>query len=172
MKTQLTTIVLITVTLFFISPRNIFSQVQQPSIQLKTDIVQFNENANEWKLYLNYDSINVLYKVITCTEEINGATNTLIVLRVENNANNDYQIEWINRLLSEKNINPTNQTEQEAFRRIEIKKDCVLEGRCNGSNLRIYIKSSSQVDLFHITKFQLDKMAIRIVDQVTLDEFH
>ena len=172
MKTKLTIIVLLTFSVFFMITRNANGQVQHEPIIVKTEIVQFEENSMEWKLYLDYDSLNIFYKRITCTEDVNGAINTFIVLRLDNNSSEDYKLEWEVRLFSESDLDAVGDTDKRAFRSLLLAKKSFLEGKCNGPNLRIYLKSSNHVNSPNITKFQLAKMSFRIADEIPLEKKH
>jgi hypothetical protein len=146
-----------------------YGQTSAPEKPIKTEIVGIDLNTIDWVFYAASDSIRVYYKKIACDEQKNHQTSSFIVLRFENNTNNEYRIKWINRLFSETNSYPQNPNDIEAHREITLSGNSVLEGNCTSSALRIFLKNQNREDVFKITGFQLDKMAVRHVDQVVSD---
>jgi hypothetical protein len=146
-----------------------YGQTLAPEMRIKTEVVSLDLNTIDWVFYAASDPIRIYYKKIECDEQKDHLTSSFIVLRFENNANNDYRIAWVNRLFSETTSYPQNPNDTEAYREIKLSGNSVLEGNCISSALRIFLKNRDKEDIFKITGFQLDKMDVRHVDQVVSD---
>lgn len=128
---------------------------------VNTKISMINREAtNEWKIYLNMDSIEISYKVIKCSILNNNNLSVFIVLRFDNNTNTDFTVEWYNKLFSKTRCFPKNSQDKEAFRKIDVKKRSSSEGDCSISPLRIFIKKMGTEDYFKIERFQLEELKI------------
>jgi hypothetical protein len=149
-----------------------FSQGEKTLRQIRTEPVAIDTSAGHWIFYTGFDSLSIFYKVLHCIEQNGGPTNTFIILRFENNSNEDFTIEWTNRLYGRTNSFPQNPGDSEAFRRIVQRKKTVTEGNCLSSAARICLNNSDLGNLFHITGFQLYNMSIKMVDQLIPGGFH
>jgi hypothetical protein len=113
-------------------------------------------SQEKWKTYLELpEGVSIFYKTVECHDYHNGIHKELILFKLENKSEQDYQLEWDFALDYGKQDGDEYKT-SEQHRSVKIKGNSEIESSCNKNmELTIFSRHLNYPELSELIRFEL-----------------